>query len=92
MAEVDDVVLVLGHLAALAVEVLVLDEDDRVVVADRRLEQALRVGRGRGDGDEQAGDVQVERLEAVRVRRAELVAGALGHAHDERHRTWPPNM
>ena len=41
--------LVVGHLAALAVEVLVLDEDDRVVVADRRLEQPLGVGR-RCDG------------------------------------------
>ena len=38
-----------------------------------------------GHGDEQAGHVQEQRLEAVRVRRPELVAGALGHAHDERH-------
>ena len=37
--------VVVGHLAALPVEVLVLDEDHRVVVADRRLQQALRVGR-----------------------------------------------
>ena len=36
---------VVGHLAALAVERLVLDEDDGVVVADRRLEQPLGVGR-----------------------------------------------
>ena len=84
LAEVDEVVVVLGHLAALAVEVLVLDEDHGVVVADGRLQQALGVGRRRGHGDEQAGHVQEEGLEAVRVRRAELVAGALGHAHDER--------
>jgi hypothetical protein len=79
------VVLVLGHLAALAVEVLVLDEDDRVVVADRRLQQTLGVGRRRGHGDEQAGHVEEERLEAVRVGGAELVAGALRHADDERY-------
>jgi hypothetical protein len=79
------VVLVVGDLAALAVEVLVLDEDDRVVVADRRLEQALGVRGGRRDRDEQAGHVEEQRLPRVRVRRAELVAGALRHAHDERH-------
>ena len=70
LAEVDEVLVVLGDLAALAVEVLVLDEDDRVVVADGRLEQALGVGRRRGHGDQQAGHVQEEGLEAVRVRRA----------------------
>ena len=57
---------------------------DRVVVADGRLEQALGVGRRRGHGDQQPGHVQEEGLEAVRVRGPELVAGALGHAHDER--------
>jgi hypothetical protein len=63
----------------------VLDEDHRVIVADRALQQALRVSGCRGRGDEQAGDVQEQRLEAVRVRRAELVASALRHAHDERY-------
>ncbi len=62
-----------------------LDEDDGVLVADRRLQQALGVGGRGGHGDEQAGDVQEQRLQAVRVRRPQLVAGALGHAHDERH-------
>ena len=85
LAEADGVVLVVGNLAALAVEVLVLDEDDRVVVADRGLQQALGVGGGRRHRDEQAGHVEVQRLPGVRVRRAELMAGALRHAHDERH-------
>ena len=85
LAEAHGEVLVVGHLAALAVEVLVLDEDDRVVVADRGLQQPLGVGRGRRHGDEQAGHVEVERLPGVRVRRAELVAGALRHAHHQRH-------
>ena len=91
-AEVDRVVVLLGHVAALAVQVLVLDEDHGVVVADRRLEQALGVGRGRGHGDEQAGDVEVERLEAVGVGRAELVAGAWGMRITIGTRAWPPNM
>ena len=38
-----------------------------------------------GTATQQARHVQVHRLEAVRVRRAELVAGALRHAHDQRH-------
>jgi len=54
-----------GDLAAHSVERLVLDEDDRVFVADRALQQALGVGSRRGRRDEQAGDVQVDRLEAV---------------------------
>ena len=84
-AELDEMLLAVRHLAADPVEGLVLDEDHGVLVADRRLEQALRVGGGGGDGDEQPGHVQEERLQAVRVGGAELVAGALGHAHDEWH-------
>ncbi len=85
LAEVDEHVLAVGHLAAHAVERLVLDEDHGVLVADGALQQALGVGGGGGHGDEQAGDVQEQRLEAVRVGGPELVPGALGHAHDERH-------
>ena len=89
LAEVGDEVLVLGHVAALPVEVLVLDEDHGVVVADRRLEQPLRVLRRRRHRDEQAGDVEVQRLPRVRVRRPELVAGALRHPDDHRHADLP---
>ncbi len=78
-------VVALGHLAADAVEALVLDEDHRVVVADRRLQQRLGVGRGRGAGDQQAGDLEVERLEAVGVGRAELMAAASRHPDHHRH-------
>ena len=84
-AELDERVLAVGHLPADAVQRLVLDEYDRVLVADRGLQQALGVGGCRGHGDEQAGDVQEHRLQAVRVGRAELVAGALGHADHQRH-------
>ena len=60
----------------------------RIAVFNRPFASAGR----RGDGDEQAGDVQEHRLQAVRVRRAELVPGALGHADHQRDRAWPPNM
>ncbi len=59
-----------------------LDEDHGVLIADGGLEQAVGIGGGRGDGDEQPGDVQEDRLEAVGYV-ARPVAGALGHAHDE---------
>ena len=62
-----------------------LDEDDRVVVADRRLQQALAVGRGGGAGDEQSRHLQVERLEAVGVGGAELVAAAARHPDHHWH-------
>ncbi len=49
----------LRHVEMLAVEDLVLEEDDRVQIADRRLEQALGVGRRIGLDDPQARDVAV---------------------------------
>src|ERR671915_403997 len=76
---------VLGHLAALAVERLVLDEDDRVVVADGGLQQALGVRRRARHRYQETRHVQVERLEAVRMGGAELVARALRHADHDRH-------
>ena len=66
-----------------------LDEDHRVVVADRGGQKPLGVGGRRGHRDEQAGNVQEHRLQAVRVRRAELVAGALRHADHQRHGHLP---
>ena len=38
-----------------------------------------------GTATSRPGHVEEQRLPGVRVRRAELVAGALRHAHDERH-------
>ncbi len=62
-----------------------LDEDDGIVVSDRRLQQSLAVGRCGGAGDEQTGNLEVERLEAVRVGGTELVAAATWHADHDRH-------
>lgn len=52
-----DQVLTLRHLALGRVEQLVLDEEDGIVVPDRRRQQALRIGRGRGHDDLEAGNV-----------------------------------
>ena len=62
----------------------VLDENDRVIVPDRRFQQRTRVRRGRGNGHEQAGDLEEHRLHRVRVRGAELVAPALRETHHDR--------
>ena len=87
LTEVDErpvaVAIGVGDLAASAVERLVLDEDHRVVVADRRLQKALAVGRRGRAGDEQAGDVQEHRLEAVGVSWAQLVAAAARHPNHD---------
>ena len=69
-AERDHVVL-LGHRALDAVQHLVLDEHDRVIVADRGLEQALRiVGRG-GHDDVNAREMRPQRFEALRMVRGD---------------------
>jgi hypothetical protein len=62
-----DVVRLLGHVALGHVEELVLDADDRVVITDGGLQEALRVPRRGGHHDFQAGDVVEERLEALGV-------------------------
>ena len=84
-AEVERVVVPVGHISPLAIERLMLDEDHGVLVADRRLQQALRIGWGGGNRDEQAWHVHKDRLQAVRVGGPQLVTGALRHAHHQRH-------
>src|SRR3954454_14001335 len=81
----DDVVAVRGR-PLHRVEPLVLEEDDRVVVADRRLKQPLRLGRRRWEHDLQAGDPLEPRRVDLRVDRAEPAAGADRRADDEGHR------
>jgi hypothetical protein len=68
--------IAVGNFAALAVKVLVLDEQDRVVGADRGLEHPLGVGRRGRHHDGQAGDVGEPGFRAVRVGRAQIA----GHA------------
>ena len=63
-AEGDGVGL-LGHRRLAHVQPLVLDEDDRVGIADGLDEQALGVVRGRRRHDLQAGHVRVQRVERL---------------------------
>ena len=76
-----------GHLALdAAVQVLVLEVEHRVRVADRLDQEALGVlGRGRAD-QLQAGDVRERALGVLRVERAAGEAAAGGAADDERQR------
>jgi hypothetical protein len=77
--------VLLVYLATHAVQRLVLEEDHRVFVANRGLQEAACVGGGRGDSDEQPRHLQEHGLKAVRMGWAELVAGALWHPHHEWH-------
>src|SRR2546423_8009993 len=68
----------------LAVEVLVFEEEDGVVAAYRRAQQAVRVERVRGVDDTQARYVREERVARLRVvDRAALKIPADGAAYDD---------
>src|SRR5215212_3373307 len=83
-ADRNDLVVVLVDLALGVVERKALEEDDGVVVADRRLEQAAGIGRiGRAE-HLQAGDVGEPGVEALGMLGGQLVAAAAGSADDER--------
>src|SRR5713101_5945032 len=78
-------VVTVGNHSADVVEAHRLEEHHRVVGADGRFQHALGIlGRGRRD-DQQAGDEPVQHLEAVRVLRRQLVAGAARHTDHHRH-------
>jgi hypothetical protein len=80
-AERDDV-LARRHVARRMGKRQVHEEEDRVVVADRCLEQALEVGRARRHHDLQPRGVDEHRLEVVVVLAADAPAGA-GHRQDD---------
>ena len=82
VAELDDV-LALGHVALHSVERLVLEDEDGVVRADRRSEQALGVGRRRRHDDADARRVHEVGLGALAVLGPEAAA-ARCRAHHER--------
>ncbi len=79
------VYVALGHLVLdAAVEVLVLEVEHRVLVADRLDQQALGVRRRRRADDLEARDVRERRLGVLRVERAAREAAARRAAHDDR--------
>ena len=72
-----------------AVERLALDEDDRVVVADRRLQQALRVRRRRRHHHLEPGHVRVEVLERTASAARRAVRRAARAAEHDRQLELP---
>ena len=74
----------LRHVEGLAVEDLVLEEDDRVRIADRGLEQALGVGGRVGLDDLQARDVAVPGGIVLAVLGGDARRGAVRAAEDDR--------
>ena len=78
--------VLLRHLAAnLPVAVLGLEEEHRVGVQYRAVQQAAGVARGGGHHDFQAGNVGEERLHALAVVKAAAGHRAVGHADHQGH-------
>ena len=81
-ADGDDVIFCGDFSLDAAVEIFVLEEDARVVVADGSFDQTFGVvGRGRAD-DFQAGIVDEPHLGILRVERAAVNVAAAGAAQD----------
>ena len=77
-------VAAIRDLALGVVEQLVLQEDHRIVVADRLDQQPLRVIGAGGDHHLQPGDMGEDRIQRLAVLRARAGAGAVGGADDQR--------
>src|ERR1035437_4282988 len=81
----DDVVLLRHAVLHPPVEELVLQKENRVVVADRGLQEALRVVRGRGSHDLEAGRLHEVHLRILRVEGPAVHPASAGPADDHRH-------
>ncbi len=82
----------LRHVERRAVEELVLEEHDRVGVADRGLQQALGVGGALGRDHFEARDVRVPGSVILAVLRADAGAAPLGPRNTMGQPIWPPDM
>src|SRR6266480_4028060 len=82
----EDLLLFRQRLLDPAVQPFVLEVDDRIVVPDGGLDQALRVPRGGGIDDLQARRVKEGRLRVLRMERTAPHVAASGAAHDHRGR------
>ena len=93
LAERDQEVRIVRHLALHGVERLALDEDDRIVVADGGLEQALGVGRRRRPHHLEPGHVRrsTSPSTASAARRAAR-AGPPGPRNTIGTLNWPPDI
>ena len=82
----------LVHLALHGVEHRVLEDEDRIGLAERGQQHAAGVGRRRRRDDLDAGDVRVPALEAVRVLRRELAPAPVAMRTTSGTLNWPPDM
>src|SRR6266571_4250204 len=82
----EDLLLFRQRLLDPAVQPLVLEVDDRIVVPDGGLDQALRVPRGGGIHDLQARRVKEGRLRVLRMERTAPHVAAARAAHHDRGR------
>src|SRR5438128_469117 len=82
----EDLLLLQQRLLDPPVQPFVLEVDDRIVVPDGGLDQALRVPRGGGIDDLQARRVKEGRLRVLRMERTAPHVAATGAAHDHRGR------
>ena len=92
LADRQDVIVQLRHVEMLAVEQLVLEEDDRVVAADRRLQQALGVGRAVRRDDDEARNAGIPGPVVLAVLSADTRCGSVRTRNTIGQRIWPPDM
>ena len=84
LADRDHIIVELRHLAGMAVQHLVLEEDHGVGIADRGLQQALVVGRRIRRDHLQAGDLRVPGRIVLAVLGGDAGGGAVGPAEHDR--------
>ncbi len=92
LADGQDEIVELRHVERLAVENFVLEEDDRVGVADSGLQETLCVGCRIGLHHLQSRDVTVPGRIILAVLRRDARRCAVGAAEDDRRAIWPPDM
>ncbi len=89
LAQRHDVIFRRNFFFDAAIKIFVLEEDDRIVVADRRFDQTLGVvGAGRANHF-QAGRVHEPHLRILRVKRAAVNIAAAGSANHQRRGRAP---
>ena len=86
LADRHEVLGVLGHRKTLAVDQLVLKEDDRVRIADRGFEQPFVIGPGIGSDDLESRHMRVPARIALRMLRRDARGDAVRAAKHDRRR------
>ena len=77
--------LAVGDIAGGRIQRFLLEEEDRIVVANGSGEQSFDIGRGRRRHDFDSGNRHSPVLDRLGMLRAEPRAAAIGRAHHQRH-------